>query len=184
MRKRSPRLLSLLSALVITCVVAMLSVVSTAQASDTSGHFRVLVYSQTLGFRHDSIPDGIAAIEKLGADNGFGVDATEDPSAFTDQNLSQYKAVIWLSTTGDVLNTDEQAAFQRYIEAGGGFVGIHAGGTDTECAPAGCPAGDGDWPWFRGLAGGARFVGHPDGIGTNISYQTQATFTLNIYAFI
>lgn len=161
MRKRSPRLLSLLSALVITCVVAMLSVVSTAQASDTSGHFRVLVYSQTLGYRHDSIPDGIAAIEKLGADNGFGVDATEDPSAFTDQNLSQYKAVIWLSTTGDVLNSDQRAAFQRYIEAGGGFVGIHAGGTDTECAPAGCPAGDGDWPWFRGLVGGVRFVGHP-----------------------
>lgn len=161
MRIRSRRLLSLLSAIVAACVVAAPSTVARAQSAPTDdGHFRALVFSETLGFRHDSIPAGIAAIEKLGAENGFSVDATEDASAFTDENLAKYAVVIWLSTTGDVLDQAEQAAFQRYIEGGGGWVGIHAGGTDTECAPAGCPAGDGDWPWFRGLAG-ARFIGHP-----------------------
>ena len=68
--------------------------------------FSVLVFSKTAGFRHDSIPAGIAAIQQLGADNGFTVDATEDAAAFTDANLAQYAAVVWLSTTGDVLDAD------------------------------------------------------------------------------
>src|SRR5690606_21209555 len=117
-------------------------------AADTDP-FDVLVFSKTGGFRHGSIPAGIAAIQPLGEENGFEVTATEDAGAFTDQNLAQYEAVVWLSTTGDVLNEEQQAAFERYIQNGGGYAGIHAA-SDTEY----------DWPWYGGLVG-AYFSAHP-----------------------
>lgn len=110
---------------------------------------RVLVFSRTKGFRHASIPFGKAAIMKLGQENGFAVDTTEDASKFTEDNLKKYGAVIWLSTTGNVLDDAQQAAFERYIQAGGGFVGIHAA-ADTEY----------DWPWYNQLVG-AYFLNHP-----------------------
>jgi cytochrome c len=110
---------------------------------------RVLVFSKTLGFRHSSIPNGIAAIRKLGQENGFTVDTTEDAGAFTQKNLVRYRAVVFLNTTGDVLNPAQQDVFERYIQAGGGYVGVHSA-TDTEY----------DWPWYGRLAG-AYFNGHP-----------------------
>ena len=110
---------------------------------------RVLVFSKTAGFRHSSIPNGIAAIRKLGQENGFAVDATEDARAFTQKNLARYSAVVFLSTTGDVLNPAQQDVFERYIQTGGGYVGVHSA-TDTEY----------DWPWYGRLAG-AYFNGHP-----------------------
>jgi type 1 glutamine amidotransferase len=110
---------------------------------------KVLVFSKTAGFRHDAIPAGLAAIQKLGADNGFSVTATEDAGQFTTANLAQYQAVVWLSTTGDVLDANQQAAFQSYIAAGGGYVGVHAA-ADTEY----------DWPFYGGLVG-AYFLAHP-----------------------
>jgi type 1 glutamine amidotransferase len=112
--------------------------------------FNVLVFSKTAGYRHDSIPDGIAAIQQLSAANGFNVDATEDSSAFTDANLSQYQAVIFLLTTGTVLDPDQKAAFERFIEAGNGYVGVHSA-ADTEY----------DWAWYGQLMG-AYFDSHPD----------------------
>ncbi len=111
--------------------------------------FKVLVFSKTEGFRHSSIPIGIAAIQQLGLDNDFDVDATEDASLFTFSNLIQYDAIIFLSTTGDVLNADQQAAFEQYIQSGGGYVGIHAA-SDTEY----------NWPWYGQLVG-AYFDSHP-----------------------
>ena len=110
---------------------------------------RVLVFSKTVKFRHSSIPNGIAAIRKLGLENGFAVDTTEDAGAFTQKNLARYSAVVFLSTTGDVLNPAQQDVFERYIQAGGGYVGVHSA-TDTEY----------DWPWYGRLAG-AYFNGHP-----------------------
>ncbi len=110
---------------------------------------RVLVFSKTAGFRHDSIPDGIAAIRQLGQQNSFDIDATEDAAAFTDANLARYQTVIFLSTTGDILNDTQQAAFERYIRGGGGFAGVHSA-TDTEY----------DWAWYGGLVG-AYFQSHP-----------------------
>jgi type 1 glutamine amidotransferase len=109
----------------------------------------VLVFTRTTGFRHASIPDGVAAIQRLGAEHGFAVTATEDPGAFTADGLAPHQAVVWLSTTGDVLDAAQQAAFQRYVEGGGGFVGIHAA-ADTEY----------DWPWYGELVG-AWFRRHP-----------------------
>lgn len=113
---------------------------------------KVLVFSKTAGFRHkDGIPAGIKAIQQLGAQHRFAVDATEDASVFTPENLKQYGAVIFMSTTGDVLNEAQQAAFEQYIRSGGGFVGIHAA-TDTEY----------NWPWYGELVG-AYFGSHPPG---------------------
>ncbi|MFE9647515.1 ThuA domain-containing protein [Streptomyces sp. NPDC006365] len=110
---------------------------------------RVLVFSKTAGFRHDSIPDGIAAVKDLGAEGGFTVDATEDGAAFTSRNLAKYDAVVFLSTTGDVLNDAQQRAFEGYVRRGGGYVGVHAA-ADTEY----------DWAFYGGLAG-AYFQSHP-----------------------
>jgi cytochrome c len=112
---------------------------------------RVLVFTRTLGFRHDSIGAGVAALQKLGTENGFRVDATEDPTRFNDATLSDYDVVVWLSTSADVLDDAQQSAFQRYIQAGGGWVGVHAA-SDTEY----------DWPWYGQLIGnGAWFRVHP-----------------------
>ncbi|TDC07407.1 carbohydrate-binding protein [Streptomyces sp. 8K308] len=111
--------------------------------------FSALVFSKTAGFRHDSIEAGVAAIEELGAEHGFEVTATEDASVFNDEDLARYEVVVWLSTTGDVLDADQQAAFERYIRAGGGYAGVHAA-SDTEY----------DWAWYGGLVG-AYFANHP-----------------------
>ena len=110
---------------------------------------KVLVFSKTSGFYHESIPDGIQAIIDLGKQNGFLVDTTKNAEMFTEELLKEYNAVIFLSTTGDVLNNSQQAEFERYIQAGGGFVGIHAA-ADTEY----------DWNWYGKMVGG-YFVDHP-----------------------
>ncbi|WP_316813877.1 ThuA domain-containing protein [Pedobacter heparinus] len=111
---------------------------------------KVLIFSKTAGFHHNSIKQGVAAIQKLGSENKFEVDSTTNASNFNSENLKQYAAVIFLSTTGDVLNGDQQIAFEKYIRAGGGFVGIHSA-TDCEY----------QWPWYGNLVG-AYFAGHPN----------------------
>ena len=108
-----------------------------------------MVFTKTTAFRHDSIPAGIAAIEQLGAVHGFGVDATEDASRFNAESLGQYEAVIFLNTSGDMLDAVQQAAFEAYVRGGGGFVGVH-----------GAAAGEYEWAWYGGLVG-AFFKDHP-----------------------
>ena len=110
---------------------------------------RILVFSKTATFRHGSIEEGVEAIRALGAENGFVVDATEDAGELTEENLARYEAVVFLNTTGDVLDDAQQADFERFIQAGGGYVGVHAA-SDTEF----------DWPWYGELVG-AYFVRHP-----------------------
>jgi cytochrome c len=114
-----------------------------------SPRFSILVFSKTTGYRHDSIPDGIAAIQALGAEHGFSVDASEDAGRFTDAGLAPYRVVVFLSTTGDILDAAQKAAFERYIRSGGGFVGIHSA-SDTEYG----------WAWYGRLVG-AYFKSHP-----------------------
>ncbi len=110
---------------------------------------RVLVFSRTAGFRHDSIGTGITALKEIGAGSDITVDATEEPRQFTTANLARYDAVIFLSTTGDVLNAEQQTAFENYVSNGGGYLGVHAA-ADTEY----------DWSFYGGLVG-AHFQSHP-----------------------
>ena len=131
---------------VIGLIVGMALLAVTSFAAPTG---RILVFSKTAAFRHGSIEDGIEAIRRLGGENGFEVDTTEDAAAFTDENLGQYAAVVFLNTTGDVLDDGQQSELERFIQAGGGYVGVHAA-SDTEY----------DWPWYGELVG-AYFAGHP-----------------------
>ena len=109
----------------------------------------VLIFSKTNGYRHQSIPVGIEAIKKMGLENKFTVDATEDSLAFTDNNLAKYNAIIFLNPTMNVLGEEQQKAMENYIRKGGGFVGIHAA-TDCEY----------NWPWYVKMVG-ASFLSHP-----------------------
>ena len=146
---------------VIAMLVLAVLVVTGAAASSGDGapgsqspppRFRVLVFTKTTGFRHDSIPAGIATIRRLGRRHGFAVEQTEDERAFTDRNLARFAALVLLSTTGDpIARRDHRRAFQRYIRRGGGFLGIHAASDSFE-----------RWPWYVGLVG-ARFRRHAPG---------------------
>jgi len=114
---------------------------------------RVLVFSKTAGFRHDSIPEGIDMFKRLGTDLKIDIVATEDSAQFTDEILSDpvkgFACVVFLNTTGDVLNSDQEAAFERFVKRGGGYLGIHAA-SDTEYG----------WAFYESLVG-AMFKSHP-----------------------
>jgi type 1 glutamine amidotransferase len=110
----------------------------------------LLVFSKTTDYRHESTPAGVAAVVEIGAGLGFTVDATEDADVFDAVILSRYAAVVFLSTSGTIFETDAQrAALESYVIIGGGFVGIHAAST-----------AESDWPFYGELVGG-RFKSHP-----------------------
>ena len=111
---------------------------------------KVLVFSKTMGFRHSSIEIGKQAFFILGQQHDFKVDTTENADLFNSEYLKQYQVVVFLNTSKDVLNDDQQKAFEQFIQSGKGFVGIHAA-ADTEY----------DWPWYGKLVG-AYFNGHPN----------------------
>ena len=120
-----------------------------AAAESADPRFTVLVFSKTTGFRHDFDP------ARDCSDRGSGDRARVRGGqhgggrAFSDAILAQYKVVVFLNTTGDVLDAGGKAAFERYIRSGGGFVGIHSA-SDTEYG----------WPWYGRLVG-AWFASHP-----------------------
>jgi type 1 glutamine amidotransferase len=111
---------------------------------------RILVYSRTTGYRHASIPAGVEALEKLGLDHGFNVETSEGLHCFRAGRLERYDAIVFLSTSGEVLDEHGRAALTHYMKQGGSWLGIHAAST-TEY----------DWPWFEGLVG-AWFDQHPE----------------------
>jgi type 1 glutamine amidotransferase len=110
---------------------------------------KILIFSKTAGYHHQSIPEGVAAIRMLGEKHKFTADTTTDARQFNTSNLKNYAAIVFLNTTGDVLNEEEQLAFQSYLKTGGGFAGVHAA-ADTEYG----------WPWYGKMIG-AYFVSHP-----------------------
>jgi type 1 glutamine amidotransferase len=126
------------------CKLLVLAVLgSLATSAAHAEQFNVALFTKTAGWHHESIHEGVTAIRNLGKLHDFTVFWTEDPTrVFKDEELKKYKVVIFLSTTGDALNNEQQAAFERYIKAGGGFVGIHAA-ADTEY----------DWPWYTKMVG-------------------------------
>ncbi len=130
--------------------IAFVSIVLLLNLHASAKHYSVLVFYKTAGYHHSSIAAGIKAIMLLGNEHNFQVDTTADAAKFTEENLQQYAAVIFLSTTGDVLDDAQQRAFENFIKSGGGFAGIHSA-TDTEY----------DWSWYGDLVG-AYFADHPD----------------------
>lgn len=110
----------------------------------------ILVFSKTVAYRHESIPDGIRALEELGRDLDWSISTTEDAGTFTDEGLARFDVVVFLMTTGDVLDASQQAAFERFMNKGKGYVGIHSA-ADTEY----------DWPFYGSLVG-AYYRDHPE----------------------
>ncbi len=129
------------------CTIIIFSCSSTKKIGIANN--QVLVFSKTQAYRHASITEGKLAMLKLGLENRWAVDTSEDASVFITEKFKNYKAVVFLNTSGDILNEEQQIAFQNYIRGGGSFVGIHAA-SDTEK----------DWPWYNNLVG-AYFKGHP-----------------------
>jgi type 1 glutamine amidotransferase len=105
---------------------------------------KVLVFSRTLGFRHSNIPLGVSVIRQLGEKNGFAVDATEESGVFTPVNLNGYRALVFLSVTGDVLDPEQENALKDYVMKGGGFVGVHG----ALFGPSACEE---KWEWYHDL---------------------------------
>lgn len=116
----------------------------------TSHAETLLVFTRTESYRHASIEPGVAALRELGEGHGFDVVHSEDAAIFNDADLDGFAAIVFLSTTGDILGPAQQAAMERFVRRGGGFVGIHAA-ADTEY----------DWPWYGRLVG-AYFDNHPE----------------------
>jgi uncharacterized protein len=134
---------------IFTLIFLAIFLLAISAATRTDNKPTVLIFYKTNGYHHSCIPAGIAAIKKLGQDNGFSVDATDDSLSFTDNNLRHYSALIFLCPTGKVFGPDQEAALKNYIEQGGGWVGIHSA-TDCEY----------NWRWYNLLAG-AYFKSHP-----------------------
>jgi glucose/arabinose dehydrogenase/PKD repeat protein/type 1 glutamine amidotransferase len=113
--------------------------------------YEVLFFHLTTGFRHDSIPAAIEAVEELGAEHGFSVTETQDPTVFNDENLQNYAAIVFFTDGENTLNAAQRTAFERYIHRGGGFVGLHSSSNMDKT----------NWPWWSDLLGHAFFDNHP-----------------------
>ncbi len=129
--------------------ILLLLIVSLCSLTLLFAQQQVLVFTKTAAFRHQSIPKGVATLKMLLAQESIGMQHSEDASLFTDQGLAQFGAIIFLNTSGDILDADQKTALQRFIRSGKGYVGIHAA-SDTEF----------EWPWYGQLVGG-YFVRHP-----------------------
>lgn len=130
---------------------------------------RILVFTKTTRYYHESIPSGIKAIQEMGLHNNFEVDTTTDSRKFSYLNLSKYSAVVFLCTSGELLDSIQQISFQKYIRSGGGFVGIHS-----------ASASEKEWPWFGELVG-AVFTNHPEPqIGNVIVFDKNDPSTKNL----
>ncbi|WP_339770323.1 ThuA domain-containing protein [uncultured Paraglaciecola sp.] len=133
------------SATIILCA-SLLITTSLAHAEQ----FNLLLFTKTVEWHHKSINGAVQAIETLGIKHHFGVDWQEDAALINDDNLKNYDAVVFLLTSGDILNSQQEAALQRFIQSGKGFVGIHSA-SDTEKT----------WPWYNQLVGHV-FKIHPE----------------------
>jgi len=112
----------------------------------------ILVFSKTNAFRHEeAIPVANALFEQMAADNGWGYFQTENGAAFSPEILARFDAVVFNNVSGDVFTSDQRAAFQSFVEAGGGYVGIHAAGDNSHEA----------WGWYMTDIIGTTFTGHP-----------------------
>jgi uncharacterized protein len=119
---------------------------------------KVLIYSGSTGFRHDSIPAGVAAMKEIATKLGYTFDASEDPEVFTAEKLEAYKVIVFVSTTTDPKKPESEwfvgarrDALVGFLKDGKGVVGIHAAGDSHY-----------HWPWYGQMIGG-YFERHPKG---------------------
>jgi type 1 glutamine amidotransferase len=138
-------------------VIALHALCMTANAA-AADQARVLVYSGSTGFRHDSIPAAVEAMKAIAIKAGYGVDATEDPEVFTAEKLKAYKVIVFVSTTTDPKKPESEwfvgarrDALQGFLKDGKGVVGLHAAGDSHY-----------HWPWYGQMIGG-YFERHPKG---------------------
>ena len=131
------------------CAITLAMTLLINSSAVAAKQFRALLFTKTSGWHHESVLEGVTAIRDLAKTHFFDVDWHEDAKHFNKENLAKYDVVIFLLTTGDILNEDQQQAFKAFIKQGKGFVGIHSA-SDTEY----------DWPWYKGLVG-RTFVIHP-----------------------
>lgn len=153
---RRPSFLRFMAVLAFVLASLLLTSATTRSWPEIFTRPKVLIFCKTNGYHHASIAAGTVAIKKLGEENGFDVDVTEDSTQFRYKNLKKYSALIFLSPTGKVFGPEEEKALQKYIHHGGGFLGIHAA-TDCEY----------NWQWYGDLVGG-YFKSHPKQQQANI----------------
>jgi uncharacterized protein len=137
--------------ILVSLFILISSFVNAQQGEIKWKNVKVLLYTKNgKGYVHDNIESTVKGIQKLGQEKGFTVVASDDPSVFTEDNLKQYTFLLFANTNNDVFDTNEQRlAFRKYIEAGGGFVGLHSAlGTER------------NWAWFKMMLGGS-FAWHP-----------------------
>lgn len=136
------------------CLIAVIGLLGfvftslTAQAQD-HGQFKVLLFTKTDGFHHKAINEGVTAMREMAQKHYFAMDWHEDASVFNEDNLKQYDVIFFLLTTGDILNDQQQAAMEKFIQSGKGFVGVHSA-SDTEY----------DWDWYTQMVGRTFHI-HP-----------------------
>ena len=111
----------------------------------------VLVFSKTNGFRHvEGIEGGLRALQTIVHNRGWAIFHTENGAVFNADDLRRFDAVVFLNASGDMLNTSQEQAFQQWLEAGGGWLGIHAAGDSSHAG----------WKWYRDNLIGADFTAH------------------------
>lgn len=140
---------------IVSVLIVFFTLMSTAHAEETNDIAKLLtgknllLFSKTTKVRHASIKEAIESFEALGKQYQFSVQKTENSAEFTAEKLANYDAIVFINTTGNLFNKAQRQAFKAYIQAGGGFMGVHAS--------AWCEL---DWPWFVKLVGGT-FISHP-----------------------
>ncbi len=125
--------------------------------------FKALLVTTTNGWHHESLHYGVVALNELATKNFFDITLLQDPNGITEAYLKQFHVIIFLNTTGNILNAEQQKAMERFIQSGKGFVGIHSA-SDTEY----------DWEWYTKLVG-RMFHIHPE-IQTAKLQVLDATF--------
>lgn len=121
-----------------------------APATSEKDMNNVLIFSRTKAYRHECIEPGTIALESYFKTHGIHSMHSEDSSMISDEKLAPFDVIIFFQTSGNILDSIQQLALQKFIESGKGFVGIHSA-ADTEY----------DWSWYVNMVG-APFADHPD----------------------
>ena len=130
-------------------LILFLLVFTLSQSVIAQKQFKVFLFTKTAGWHHESIQEGVIAFKKMAERNNFDVDWQENTDFITEANLAKYQVIVFLNTTGDVLNDEQQKVVEKFIQSGKGFVGIHSA-SDTEYK----------WEWYTKMVG-MMFKIHP-----------------------